>query len=140
MMESLIARLFAVFLVLALMTGCAGYQIGTRSLYRNNIRTIHVPIIKCDSFRPELGVYLTEAVQKEIEQRTPYKLTNIETADSIMICFCRLEKPRITLPKMSPWFRKLDSPSQPRTNAPSNDSQITSSIRWNCGGRAVPLA
>ena len=76
MMESLIARLFAVFLVLALMTGCAGYQIGTRSLYRNNIRTIHVPIIKCDSFRPELGVYLTEAVQKEIEQRTPYKLTN----------------------------------------------------------------
>ena len=64
MMESLIARLFAVFLVLALMTGCAGYQIGTRSLYRNNIRTIHVPIIKCDSFRPELGVYLTEAVQK----------------------------------------------------------------------------
>lgn len=95
MIESLIERLFAVFLVLALMTGCAGYQIGTRSLYRNNIRTIHVPIIKCDSFRPELGVYLTEAVQKEIELRTPYKLTNIETADSIMICRLTTDSKRV---------------------------------------------
>lgn len=71
---------------LLLSIGCAGYKIGTRNLYRNDVRTIHVPIIKSDSFRPELGVMLTEAVQKEIERRTPYKLTNVETADSVMTC------------------------------------------------------
>ena len=71
---------------LATVLGCAGYKIGTRSLYRTDIRTIHVPIIKSESFRPELGVMLTESVQKEIERRTSFKLANIETADSVMTC------------------------------------------------------
>jgi hypothetical protein len=69
-----------------MMTGCAGYRIGTRSLYRNDIRTVHIPIIKSDSFRPELGVQLTEALQKELERRTPYKIGEFATADSIMTC------------------------------------------------------
>ncbi len=68
------------------LTGCFGYQIGTRSLYRNDVRTIHVPIIKSSSFRPELGVLLTESLQKEIERRTPYKLADAHSADSIMTC------------------------------------------------------
>lgn len=68
------------------MTGCAGYRIGTRTLYRNDIRTIHIPIIKSDSFRPELGAQLTEALHKEVERRTPYKLTEFATADSTMTC------------------------------------------------------
>jgi hypothetical protein len=67
-------------------TGCAGYRFGTRSLYRNDIRTVHIPIIKSDSFRPELGVQLTEALQKELERRTPYKIGEFATADSIMNC------------------------------------------------------
>jgi hypothetical protein len=67
-------------------TGCAGYRLGTRSLYRNDIRTVHIPIIKSDSFRPELGVQLTEALQKELERRTPYKIGEFATADSIMNC------------------------------------------------------
>jgi hypothetical protein len=69
-----------------MMTGCAGYRFGTRSLYRNDIRTVHIPIIKSDSFRPELGVQLTEALQKELERRTPYKIGEFATADSIMTC------------------------------------------------------
>jgi hypothetical protein len=72
--------------VTLIMTGCAGYRIGTRSLYRNDIRTVHIPIIKSDSFRPELGVQLTEALQKEVERRTPYKIGEFATADSIMNC------------------------------------------------------
>ncbi|MFN7333603.1 MAG: LPS assembly lipoprotein LptE, partial [bacterium] len=72
--------------VALIMTGCAGYRIGTRSLYRNDIRTVHIPIIKSDSFRPELGVQLTEALQKEVERRTPYKIGEFATADSIMNC------------------------------------------------------
>jgi hypothetical protein len=86
MSPTLLVRSAIAAMMLAVVVGCAGYKIGTRNLYRNNIRTIHVPIIKSDSFRPELGVLLTEAVQKEIENRTPYKLTNWETADSVMIC------------------------------------------------------
>lgn len=79
------------FLMLAgmlslLLTGCFGYQLGTRTLYRNDVRTIHVPIIKSTSFRPELGVQLTEALQKEIERRTVYKLAPFHSADSVMTC------------------------------------------------------
>jgi hypothetical protein len=82
-------------LMLALMLGCASYQIGTKALYRNNVRTIHVPIIKSDSFRPELGVQLTEAVQKEIERRTSYKLANAETADSTLTCRLTTDTKRV---------------------------------------------
>jgi hypothetical protein len=78
--------LFFIGTLAATALGCAGYQIGTRNLYRNTVRTIHLPIIKSDSFRPELGAMLSEALQKEIERRTPYKLTNQETADSILTC------------------------------------------------------
>ena len=66
------------------LSGCFGYRIGTRSLYRNDVRTINVPVVRSDSFRPELGVQLTEAVQKEIERRTPYKLADAALADSVM--------------------------------------------------------
>lgn len=65
-------------------SGCLGYRFGTKSLYRPDIRTIHVPIVRSDSFRPELGVLLTEALQKQIEQRTPYKLSQFATSDSIL--------------------------------------------------------
>ncbi len=83
-------------IVVALMTtGCAGYRIGTRTLYRNDIRTVHIPIIKSDSFRPELGVQLTEALQKEVERRTPYKNGELATADSIMNCRLISESKRV---------------------------------------------
>ena len=85
-----------IFLIaLASWVGCAGYKIGTRTLYRNDVRTIHIPIIKSDSFRPELGVMLTESVQKEIERRTPFKLANIETADSVMTCRITADSKRV---------------------------------------------
>ena len=60
------------------------FRSGTRNVYRTDIRTINVPVVRSDSFRPELGVLLTEAVQKEIEKRTPYKLADSPTADSIL--------------------------------------------------------
>ena len=85
--------LFAV--ILATVLGCAGYKIGTRSLYRADIRTIHVPIIKSESFRPELGAMLTETLQKEIERRTSFKHANIETADSVMTCTLTTDTKRV---------------------------------------------
>jgi hypothetical protein len=67
-----------------LIAGCAGYQMGNRSLYRTNLRTVHVPMFQSDSLRPDLGEWLTEAVIKEIELRTPYKVVSNPLADSIL--------------------------------------------------------
>jgi hypothetical protein len=73
----------------------AAFKIGTRTLYRADVRTIHLPIIRSDSFRPELGVMLTETLQKEIERRTPFKLANVENADSIMTCNLTSDSKRV---------------------------------------------
>jgi hypothetical protein len=75
---------FTLSLGLVPITGCLGYRFGNTTLYRNDIRTVHVPVVRSDSFRPELGVLLTEAIQKEVEKRTPYKLTQSYNADSIL--------------------------------------------------------
>ncbi len=91
----MIGRVLMLAIVFASLNGCAGYQIGTRTLYRTDVRTIHVPIIKSDSFRPELGVMLTESVQKEIERRTPFKLANVESADSVMACTLTSDSKRV---------------------------------------------
>ncbi|HYM86224.1 MAG TPA: LPS assembly lipoprotein LptE [Pseudoxanthomonas sp.] len=68
------------------MPGCAGYQLGSRSLYRPDIRTIHVPVVESDSFRRYLGERLTEVLVKEIELKTPYKVVGAAEADSILTC------------------------------------------------------
>ena len=82
-------------LVIVCFSGCAGYRLGTRTLFRQDIRTIHVPIIRSESFRPEMGVRLTEAVQKEIENRTPYKITGAATADSTLVCRINYDTKRV---------------------------------------------
>jgi hypothetical protein len=78
-----------------MLVGCAGYRIGTATLYRTDIRTINVPVVRSDSFRPELGVRLTEAIQKRIEERTPYKLVSDSTADSILTCRLTTDTKRV---------------------------------------------
>ncbi len=64
--------------------GCAGYRLGTQTLYRPDIHTVHVPVFESDSFRPYLGERLTEAVAKEIELKTPYKVVSDINADSVL--------------------------------------------------------
>jgi len=43
-----------------------------------------VPVFESDSFRHNLGELLTEAVAKEIERVTPYKVVGSPAADSIL--------------------------------------------------------
>ncbi len=69
---------------LAIVCGCAGYQIGNAGLFPNHIDTVHVPVFESVSFRRNLGERLTEAVVKEIELRTPYKVVGPQHADSIL--------------------------------------------------------
>lgn len=68
------------------LSGCAAYQFGSASLYNPNIRTIYIPIVRNDTWRQDLGVQLTEAVQKAVELRTPYKVVASPSADSTLTC------------------------------------------------------
>lgn len=64
--------------------GCQLYHVGTRSLYPPDIRTVYVPVFESNSFRRGLGEQLTEAVAKEIELKTPFKVVGSPDADSIL--------------------------------------------------------
>lgn len=80
-------RLFliaALLFTVANSVGCASYQFGNRSLYRPDIRTVHVPMVQSDSLRRNLGERLTEHICKQIELKTPYKLTDAASADSVL--------------------------------------------------------
>lgn len=70
--------------VLCLVTGCAGYRAGSQSLYAPDVATVYVPMVQSDSFRRDLGERLTEALVKEIELKTPYKVVNSPNADSVL--------------------------------------------------------
>jgi hypothetical protein len=71
--------------LLLTLAGCAGYQLGNRTLYRTDIRSVYVPMFESDSLRRNLGERLTEAVVKEIETKTPFKVvSDPDLADSIL--------------------------------------------------------
>ncbi len=62
--------------------GC-GYSV--RPPYNREIRTVYVPIFRSLTFRRDLNLMLTEAVAKEIEKRTPYKVVGTpDGADSTL--------------------------------------------------------
>jgi RNase P/RNase MRP subunit p29 len=80
---------FIIATIALVATGCAGYRFGNNTLYAPNVRTIYVPVFQSDSFRTtpgiDLGERLTEAVCKEIEKRTPFKVVGSAAgADSVL--------------------------------------------------------
>ena len=83
------ASLLAVICGLVLLPALAGcmphaYQFGNQSLFPPGIETVYVPVFESASFRRDLGERLTEAVVKEIERRTPYKVVSNPNADTIL--------------------------------------------------------
>ena len=86
-----IRRMIAACLLVVVATGgsgCAAYRFGNNTLYAPNVRTIYVPMIQSESFRMtpglDIGERLTEAVCKEIEKRTPFKVVGTAAADSVL--------------------------------------------------------
>jgi hypothetical protein len=71
---------------LVIVSGCAGYQLGSATLYNPNLRTIYIPTVRNETFRADLGVQLTEALQRTVELRTPYKVVANPSADSTLTC------------------------------------------------------
>ena len=94
---------------IAVTAGCAAYRFGPSSLYVPGIRTVHVPIVRNDTFRHDLGVRLSEALVKEIERRTPYKVTGDPNADSTLTCTVINESKRVLTEKDTDDPRALDT-------------------------------
>lgn len=61
------------------LAGC-GYMVG--NTFGPEVRTVDVPIFQNDTFRRGIEYQLTEAVQKEIQTRTPFRLANGPNADT----------------------------------------------------------
>jgi len=59
--------------------GC-GYMVG--GPYRQDIETVHVPIFESKSFRRGVEFQLTEAVHKEIQKQTHFRLVKEPEADT----------------------------------------------------------
>jgi hypothetical protein len=76
----------AAALLLASLAGCLGmnYQFGARTLFPEGIETVYVPVFDSSSYRRELGEELTEAVVKEIERRSHYKVVASPSADTVL--------------------------------------------------------
>ncbi len=96
-------------LALLLLTGCAGYQIGNQTLYPCEVRTVYVPVFPSVSFRRNLGERLTEAVVKEIENKTPYKVVNDRNADSVLSGKIVAENKRVLVPSNTGNAREIQT-------------------------------
>jgi hypothetical protein len=94
----IVGGLLAGLLVLG---GCAGYQIGNDTLFPAEIHTVYVPIFESNSFRRNLGERITEAVAKEIENRTPYKVVGDPSADSVLTGRLVSETKRVLVPDLT---------------------------------------
>jgi len=55
-----------------------------RSLYREDVKTVAVPIFKNKDFRRGVEFSLSKAVVNQIEMRTPYKVVDRGKADTIL--------------------------------------------------------
>ena len=77
-----IIRNLLLSLCLLTATGGCGYTVG--SPFSADIRTVYVPTFTTSSNRRGLEYQLTEAVQKQIQERSHFRLANEAEADTIL--------------------------------------------------------
>lgn len=56
----------------------------TRSAHPENYRTVSVPIFENRTFERDISRLLTDAVIKEIQQNTPYRVSTASKADTVL--------------------------------------------------------
>jgi hypothetical protein len=93
----------------AFWSGCAAYRFGSASMFRPGIRTVHVPVVRNETFRHDLGVRLSDALVKEIERRTPYTVSDDPNADTTLSCRITSETKRVLTETPSDDPRALDA-------------------------------
>ena len=72
-----------VFLALCLLNAGCGYRMGRG--FEPEIRSVYIPIFKSQADRRGLEFQLTEAVIKEIQMRTPFRIVSEPAADTQLI-------------------------------------------------------
>ena len=109
------------FLLLPLLVpaGCAGlgYQVGSQSLFGPDVRTVYVPMVEADPTRRHFSERLTEAIAKQIEARSPYKVVGRPSADSILECRIIEKNQRVSL---------VDGNNDPRQKT----GDLVLQVRW----------
>jgi len=110
---------YLLLLPLLLLPGCIGlgYQVGSQSLFGQDVRTVYVPMVEADPTRRHLAERLTEAICKRIEERSPYKVVGRPSADSILECRIVQRKEGISL---------TDSFNDPRQKT----GNLTLQVQW----------
>lgn len=96
-------------LSLCVLTGCGLYRFGAASLYPLDVKTVHVPVFESESFRRNLGERLTEAVIKEIESKTPYKVVGDANADSTLVGRIVEDRKRVTVENRNDDVREAET-------------------------------
>jgi hypothetical protein len=87
MKQSVIAIVILFAALIVVSSGCSGDPATgytTASQFQENIRTIAIPIWTRgkDVYRRDIEIRLTEAIQKRVQQNTPYRLADRSRADS----------------------------------------------------------
>ncbi|MEL6898058.1 MAG: LPS assembly lipoprotein LptE [Planctomycetota bacterium] len=111
-MQSTLARQIASLSLLAVWIGCVGcanYTVGTRALFRPDVTSVHVPAVQNETFRHDLGGQLHEAVVREIQLRTPYRVTGNPGADTVLSCRINFESKNVLTETASDDPRALDT-------------------------------
>jgi len=97
--------------------GLSGYQVGSRSLFGQDVQTVYVPMVEADPTRRHLAERLTEAICKRIEERSPYKVVGRPTADSVLECRIVGKSQHVSL---------VDNHNDPRQKS----GTLTLEVRW----------
>ena len=118
------SSLIAMIMMMLPCMGCASYRYGAATMFRPGIRTVHVPIVRNDTFRHDLGVRLTEALIRKIESRTPYKVTGDPNADSVLQCRVIREGKRVLTETGTDDPRALDAAVSVRANWFSRSGEV----------------
>ena len=100
--------------------GCAsnpseGWTMGTT--YDTSIKTVAIPIAQNDTFDREIGYLLTNALIREIETRTPWRIADETVADSLL---------EVTVTKVS--MRAL---SQSRLTNLDQEMEVNLTCNWS---------
>lgn len=85
-------RYLPLIVALACLTGCGYTQVGDtpsqgyqwRSLYREDVKTVAVPIFTNKDYTRGVEFSLTKAVVNQLEAHSPYKVVPRERADTIL--------------------------------------------------------
>ena len=110
--------------------GC-GYMVG--GAYAPDVSTVHVPTFESDSYRRGFELQLTEAVQKQIQLRTPYRLAKPPHAQT------RLEGRILSIDKRVENQNRFDEPRELEFAMGIEVRWIDARTGQLLGAREVPL-